>query len=496
MVAYSLFLFIMENVVFKGVEELIDGLNCGLFSSVELTKTFIERVKATDGDLKSFLSFDEEKTLREASQSDKRRVKNELLSCLDGIPVGLKDIFAESGQPLTCASKILKDFVSPYDSTVVSKLRKAGVVLFGRLNMDEFAMGSSSENSAFQETANPWDIERVPGGSSSGSAAAVAARQMPLSLGTDTGGSIRQPASLCGIVGIKPTYGRVSRYGIVAYASSLDQAGPFGKSVNDVANLLQVISGFDSKDSTSSRKEVPNFVDGIKRCETGTIGIPKEYFGEGLDNEVRESIFAAIKFYEKAGWRVKEVTFPSMEYAVPVYYIVANAEASSNLARYDGVRYTHRASNLASVDDMYSISRDEGFGKEVKRRILLGTYVLSSGYYDSFYGKAQKLRTLIYRDFIKAFESVDALITPTSPFPAFKRGEKASNPLAMYLSDIYTISVNLAGLPGMSIPCGFTKSGLPIGMQIIGRPFDEVGIMAMANFFEKSHDFNTKAPNI
>lgn len=486
----------MKSWLFKSLEELISGLKQKKVSSVELTQAYIDQTKATEGSIQAFLSFDEKKTLAEAAASDKRRAEGNCLSDLDGIPVGLKDIFAEKGQPLTCASRILENFVSPYDSTVVQKLRQAGMVLWGRLNMDEFAMGSSSENSAFKVTSNPWDLERIPGGSSAGSAAAVAAGQVPLALGTDTGGSIRQPAALCGVVGMKPTYGRISRYGIVAYASSLDQAGPFARTVGGVAQLLQVLCGADEKDATSARKPVPNFVADMQSYlgRKWTLGVPEEYFGEGLDPEIRAAIEAGIAFYKQQGYTIKPIHLKSIEYAVPVYYIVATAEASSNLARYDGVRYTYRSPHAKDINEVFDASRSEGFGAEVKRRILLGTYVLSSGYYDAFYGKAQKVRRLIYNDFMNAFKEVDAILTPTSPVPAFKKGERTANPLAMYLSDIYTISVNLAGLPGISLPCGFTKSRLPIGMQLIGKPFDESSLLSIARDFEVQHDFNLQVP--
>ncbi len=436
----------MSEWNFKSVEELVNALEGKKISAVELTKQFIAKTQKLEPKLNAFLSFDEKKTLAEAEAADQRRRSGTPLSTLDGIPLGLKDILAEKGQPLTCGSRILEKFISPYDATVVQKLKAAGMVLWGRLNLDEFAMGSSSENSAFKTTSNPWNLECIPGGSSSGSAVAVAAGEVPLSLGSDTGGSVRQPAALCGIVGLKPTYGRVSRYGLVAYASSLDQVGPFGRYVKDVAYLLSVIAGHDGKDSTSSRRPVPNYLKTINdnKNKKYTLGIPKEYFGEGLDKEVRQALENSIAFYKKCGWKVQEVSLPSLEYAIPVYYIIATAEASSNLARYDGIRYTHRSQKALTIGEVYDKSRDEGFGPEVKRRILLGTYVLSSGYYDAFYGRAQKLRTLMYRDFMRAFDSVELLLTPTSPFPAFKKGEKVNDPLAMYLSDIYTISINLA----------------------------------------------------
>ncbi|MDR2769182.1 MAG: Asp-tRNA(Asn)/Glu-tRNA(Gln) amidotransferase subunit GatA [Puniceicoccales bacterium] len=488
----------METLIFGTFEQLSEGLEKKQFSSVELTKAFIARTRAIDKSVKAFLNFDEKKTLAEAEASDVRRSKGQNLSKLDGVPVGLKDIFAEKGQRLTCGSRMLEHFLSPYDATVVKKLKNAGAVLWGRLNMDEFAMGSSSENSAFQVTSNPWDLDRIPGGSSSGSAAAVAAGEVPLALGTDTGGSVRQPASMCGIVGLKPSYGRISRYGMVAYASSLDQAGPLARTTGGVAALLQVLSGADPKDSTCARVHVSDYLAATRSSEgkKWTLGVPEEYFGEGLDSEVKSSVEKAIHFYEAQGCVVKPIHLPSLEYAIPVYYIIATAEASSNLARYDGIRYTYRSPRAKNIDEVYDQSRREGLGEEVKRRILLGTYVLSSGYYDAFYGKAQKVRRLIHNDFMRAFAEVDALVTPTSPIPAFKKGEKTSNPLAMYLSDIYTISVNLAGLPAISFPCGFTGNGLPIGCQLIGKPWEETTLLSMAYAFEKHHPFNLKIPNL
>ncbi|MDR1254551.1 MAG: Asp-tRNA(Asn)/Glu-tRNA(Gln) amidotransferase subunit GatA [Puniceicoccales bacterium] len=488
----------MENLIWGTFEQLSEGLEKKQFSSVELTKAFIARTYAIDKSLKAFLNFDEKKTLAEAEASDVRRSRGQSLGRLDGVPVGLKDIFAEKGQRLTCGSRILEHFVSPYDATVVKKLKDAGAVLWGRLNMDEFAMGSSSENSAFQVTSNPWDLDRVPGGSSSGSAAAVAAGEVSLSLGTDTGGSVRQPASMCGVVGLKPSYGCISRYGMVAYASSLDQAGPLARTAGGVAALLQVLSGADPKDSTCARMHVPDYLAAVQSSEgkKWILGVPEEYFGEGLDSEVKSSVEKAIHFYEAQGYIVKPVHLTSLEYAIPVYYIIATAEASSNLARYDGIRYTYRSPRAKNIDEVYDQSRSEGLGEEVKRRILLGTYVLSSGYYDAFYGKAQKVRRLIYNDFMRAFAEVDVLVTPTSPVPAFKKGEKTSDPLAMYLSDLYTISVNLAGLPAISFPCGFTNRGLPIGCQLIGKPWEETTLLSMAYTFEKHHPFNLKIPNL
>jgi len=415
---------------------------------------------------------------------------------LDGIPIALKDVIAVAGQPLTASSRMLANFVSPYDATVTTKLKNAGAVLWGRLNCDEFAMGSSTENSAFHPTGNPWDVTRVPGGSSGGSSAALAAGEAIATLGSDTGGSIRQPAALCGVVGLKPTYGLVSRYGLIAFASSLDQIGPFARAVEDAAIVLGAIAGHDERDSTSFKTEIPNY-----RAELATrrgpwkLGIPKEYFGEGLDPEIGAAVEQAIAFYKKLGCEIREVSLPHTRYCLDTYYIIATAEASSNLARYDGIRYGHRSKNAKDIVDLYFQSRAEGFGPEVKRRIILGTYVLSSGYYDAYYLRAQKVRTLIRQDFLNAYQEVDALITPTSPVPAFKIGEK-TDPLALYLCDIYTIGVNLAGLPGISVPCGFTKGGLPIGVQLIGQPFQEANLLAIAHAYERAHEWNQKFPTL
>jgi aspartyl-tRNA(Asn)/glutamyl-tRNA(Gln) amidotransferase subunit A len=443
--------------------------------------------------VRAFLHRDEADALAQARASDERRARGEARGPLEGVPIGIKDVIAVKDQPLTCASRMLEKFISPYDATVTERLRAAGAVLWGRLNMDEFAMGSSTENSAFQKTANPWDLTRIPGGSSGGSAAAVAAGMAPAALGSDTGGSIRQPAALCGIVGLKPTYGMVSRYGLVAFASSLDQIGPMTRTVGDAALLLHAIAGHDPRDSTSLKQPVPDYAAAVAApVRPWRLGVPREFFGEGLDPEVRAAIEAAIKYYESRGCLVRDVSLPHTDLALPVYYIIATAEASSNLARYDGVRYTHRSVRAADHVDLYFKSRAEGFGPEVKRRIILGTYVLSSGYYDAYYLRAQKVRTLIRGDFEAAFKDVDAVLTPTTPTAAFKHGEKADDPLAMYLSDVYTLSLNLAGLPGMSLPCGFTRAGLPIGMQLIGRPFAEADLLALAGLFESGHDFHTR----
>jgi aspartyl-tRNA(Asn)/glutamyl-tRNA(Gln) amidotransferase subunit A len=479
---------------FKPLAELATLLDSGRLSSVELTGAIIARTKAVDARVRAFNSFDEADALAQAAASDSRRAAGRGRGPLEGIPVGFKDVISVAGQPLTASSKMLANFVSPYDATVTTRLKGAGAVCWGRLNLDEFAMGSSTENSAFQPTRNPWDLTRVPGGSSGGSAAALAAGEAVATLGSDTGGSIRQPAALCGVVGLKPTYGLVSRFGLVAFASSLDQIGPFARTVEDAAILLGALAGHDERDSTSVKTELPDY-----RAELGRrkgpwrLGIPKEYFGAGLDPEVAAAVEKAIAFYRGMGCEIKEVSLPHTEYGVGVYYIIATAECSSNLARYDGVRYGHRAKDAHDAVDLYFKSRAEGFGAEVKRRIILGTYVLSSGYYDAYYLRAQKVRTLIRQDFLNAHREVDVLLTPTSPTPAFKAGEKA-DPLAMYLCDVFTIGVNLAGLPALSLPCGFSSGGLPIGLQLIGQPFQEAELLAVARAYEQSHDWHHRHP--
>jgi aspartyl-tRNA(Asn)/glutamyl-tRNA(Gln) amidotransferase subunit A len=393
---------------------------------------------------------------------------------------------------------MLANFISPYDATVIRRLKEAGAICWGRLNLDEFAMGSSTENSAFHPTANPWDLGRVPGGSSGGAAAAITAGEAPLALGSDTGGSIRQPAAFCNVVGLKPTYGLVSRYGLIAFASSLDQIGPLARTVEDAAMLLGAIAGHDPQDSTSFSTPVPDYRTELKRRRgPWKLGVPKEYFGAGLDAEVGGAVKAAIGFYREGGCEIREVSLPlAADYAIAVYYIIATAEASSNLARYDGVRYGHRSKEATDAIDLYFKSRAEGFGPEVKRRIILGTHVLSSGYHDAYYLRAQKVRTLIRNEFMRAFQEVDALLAPVSPTAAFKQGEKSSDPLAMYLSDIYTISLNLAGLPGISIPCGFTRDGLPVGLQIVGPPYQEADLLAIAHAYEQGHDWHTRHPSL
>ena len=481
---------------YQTVAELSAALAAGSLTSVALTEAVIARTRAVEDRVQAFNSFDAEDALAQARASDARRAAGQARGPLDGIPVGMKDVIAVKDQPLTASSKMLADFVSPYDATVTTKLRDAGVVLWGRLNMDEFAMGSSTENSATKQTANPYDLTRIPGGSSGGSGAALAAGEAPATLGSDTGGSIRQPAALCGVVGLKPTYGLISRYGLIAYASSLDQIGPFGRTVEDVAILLQAIAGHDERDSTSFKTPIPDYRAALTapRAKPLRIGIPKEYFGEGLDPEVAAAVQAAVDYYKSHGAEVREVSLPHTQYALAAYYIIATAEASSNLARYDGVRYGHRSAEAENLLDLYFKSRAEGFGSEVKRRIILGTYVLSSGYYDAYYGRAQKVRTLIREDFIRAYRDVDVILTPTSPTPAWKRGEKTENPLSMYLADIYTIGVNLAGLPAISVPCGFSKSGLPIGLQLIGQPFAEADLLAAAHLYDSAHDWSRRAP--
>jgi len=428
---------------------------------------------------------------------DRKRKGGEKLGALAGVPVAVKDVLCTKDQPTTCGSKILGNFKPPYAAHVITKLRQADAVLIGKTNMDEFAMGSSTENGAYQVTHNPWDLERIPGGSSGGSAAAVAASLAPLALGTDTGGSVRQPASLCGVVGVKPSYGRVSRFGLVAFASSLDQVGPFARTVSDVALLLETIAGHDPRDSTSVDKAVPAYSQSINEpVKPLTIGVAREYFGEGLDPEVEQAVRAALKVYEGLGAQVRQVSLPHSPHGVAAYYIVATAEASSNLARYDGVHFGHRSSAHANLIDMYKRTRGEGFGAEVKRRIMLGTYVLSSGYKDAYYLKALKVRRLIRDDFDKAFAECDVVMGPTAPTPAFTIGEKSSDPLAMYLSDIYTINANLAGICGISIPCGFTKAGLPIGMQILAAPFEEEKLLRIAHIYERATDWHLHRPKL
>lgn len=488
----------MSDLHFKTISELAAMLAAGETTSVAITQAVVERTAAVDGQVKAFLSTDADDALAQAKASDERRAAGNVLGPLDGIPIGIKDTLAVKDQPLRCASKMLENYVSPLDATCIVKLREAGAVIWGRLNMDEFAMGSSTENSAYQTTSNPWDLDTIPGGSSGGSAAAMAAGEAIATLGTDTGGSIRQPAALCGVVGMKPTYGLISRYGLVAFASSLDQVGPFARTVEDAALLMAAMLGKDPLDSTSIAPQGDtNYVAALKKKKgPWKLGVPREFFGEGIDPEVKANIEKAIDWYKSQGCEIVDISLPHSELAVPVYYIVATAEASSNLARFDGVRYTHRSEEAKDALTLFTKSRGEGFGDEVKRRIILGTYVLSSGYYDAYYLRAQKVRRLILGDFESAFEQVDAILTPTSPTPAFKRGERSDDPLAMYLSDVYTISVNLAGLPAISVPSGFTESGLPIGLQVIGKAFGEADMFAVANAFEKAHDYAQQTPKL
>jgi len=486
-----------DELFFKTATELRGLLDDKSLSSVELLQSVIDRTKATDDKVQAYLDTNEEEALESAKATDERRAAGKTLGPLDGIPVSIKDLIVEKGKKARASSRILENFVSPYDATTITKLHEAGAIPWGRVNMDEFAMGSSTETSYYKKTANPWDLERTPGGSSGGSAACVSAGQTILSLGSDTGGSIRQPASLCGVVGMKPTYGTVSRYGLIAFASSLDQIGPFSRCVEDSAMLFDAISGHDPLDSTSYSGEIPKCTEALKEKKgPWKLGIPKEYFPESLDPEIRASIDAAIESYRAQGCEIVDVELPHTDLAIPVYYIIATAEASSNLSRYDGIRYTHRSEEATDALDIYFKSRGEGFGAEVKRRICLGSFVLSSGYYDAYYLRAQKVRNLIRKDFLNAFKQVDALLTPTSPTPAFKLGERMDDPITMYLSDIFTINVNLAGFPALSVPCGLTQSNLPIGLQIIGQPLKEDDLFSIAHSYEQAHDYWKLRPGL
>lgn len=470
----------------KSIVELSKILEKKEASSVEICREFLSRAKEHNPVVNAFITIDEKRTLEEAEKSDIRRSKNEAVTPYDGIPIAVKDNICTEGLRTTCASKILENFVSPYDATAYGKLRSAGFVTLGKTNMDEFAMGSTGENSYFGPAKNPHDVTRVPGGSSSGSAVAVAARMAPGSLGSDTGGSIRLPASFCGVVGIKPTYGRVSRYGLVAYASSLDQIGTFARSVDDAAIVLSHISGYDRRDSTSANKEVDFSLEDLRKDVKGLrIGIPEEYF-TGVSDDVRAEVMKGVKALESQGVEVVPVHLSMTQYAIPAYYLIATAEASSNLARFDGVRYGYRSPSAEKINDLYYKTRSEGFGSEVKRRIILGTYALSSGYYDAYYLQALKVRTMIVNDFKAAFEKVDAIASPVATTTAFKIGEKTNDPLEMYLADILTISANLAAIPGISVPCGRDSSGLPIGMQIMGPHFGEKTILSLARAVENS----------
>jgi aspartyl-tRNA(Asn)/glutamyl-tRNA(Gln) amidotransferase subunit A len=463
-------------------------------TSLELTRAVLERIAAVDERLHAYVTVDRAGALEQARLADERLRAQGADSPLLGIPIAVKDNFLTQGLRTTAASKMLREFTPPYDATAIARLRQAGAVIVGKTNLDEFAMGSSVENSAFFATRNPWNASRIPGGSSGGSAAAVAADECLAALGTDTGGSIRQPAACCGIIGLKPTYGRVSRYGIIAFASSMDQVGPMTKDVRDAALLLETVAGHDPCDSTSAERPVPDYAAALDRQIDGLrIGVPREYFAAGIQPEVERAVRTAVAELEKQGATTEIISLPHTDYAVAVYYVVATAEASSNLARYDGMRYGYRAA-AGDLNQTYMLTRNEGFGPEVKRRIMLGTYVLSAGYYDAYYLKAQRVRTLIRRDFEAAFKRCDVIVTPTAPTTAFLIGEKTRNPLEMYLSDIFTISVNLAGLPALSLPCGFDQDGMPIGMQIIGKHFDEGTILRVAHHYERSTDWHHKRP--
>jgi aspartyl-tRNA(Asn)/glutamyl-tRNA(Gln) amidotransferase subunit A len=484
------------SVFDKKLAELQQLLHTKELSVSDLVNESYKRIKQVDGQVQAFLTLDEEQARESAKSLDDKLSTDGSKGLLFGMPIGIKDNIVTKGLRTTCASKILANFDPIYDATVIQKLQKAETITIGKLNMDEFAMGSSTENSGFQKTRNPWNLETVPGGSSGGSAAAVAAGEVLFSLGSDTGGSIRQPASFCGVVGLKPTYGRVSRFGLVAFASSLDQVGPITRTVEDNAYLLQAISGLDPMDSTSANVEVPNFVQSL----TGDIrdlkiAVPKEYLGEGVSEPVRQSILDALKVLEKLGAVWEEVSLPHSKYALATYYLLSSSEASANLSRFDGVRYGYRSPNAENLIELYKNTRAEGFGEEVKRRIMLGTFALSSGYYDAYYKKAQKVRTLIKKDFDDVFKKYDVIIGPTTPTPAFKIGENVDDPLTMYANDILTIPVNLAGVPGISIPCGFDH-GLPLGLQIIGKHFDEATVYRVAHAFESATTYHQQKPEL
>ena len=468
------------------IDELHRLYAAGEAKPSEIVRAALDRIAESNERLNTFLTVDREGALARARSMDETITERVGAQRLAGVPVAVKDNMCTAGLRTTCGSRILGDYVPPYTATAVGRLEAEGAVVLGKTNMDEFAMGSSTENSAFGPVRNPWDLERVPGGSSGGSAVAVAAGLAPVSLGSDTGGSIRQPASFCGVVGLKPTYGRVSRYGLVAFASSLDQIGPFGRTVRDAARMLGVIAGRDRYDATSAETEVPDYLGALTGEVRGLrIGVPPECFGEGLDAEVREQVEAAIELLRERGAEVVEVSLPHTRYVIAVYYIIATAEASSNLARFDGVRYGFRAEEARTLSGMYRRTRDEGFGAEVKRRIMLGTFALSSGYYDAYYEKAQRVRAMLVADFDRAFERCDVIATPTAPTPPFRLGEKTDDPLAMYLNDIYTVTINLAGLPAVSVPCGLSRAGLPVGLQLIGNHFDEARLLNAADAYER-----------
>jgi len=476
------------------LNDLAGQLARGELSSVELTQSCLDRI-AEAGELNAFITVDEEFSLAQARASDERRARGETASPLDGIPLAHKDIFCTRGLLTSCGSRILDGFVSPYDATVIQRFNGAGAVILGKTNMDEFAMGSSGENSYYGVVRNPWDTARVPGGSSAGSAAALAAGLCPAATGTDTGGSIRQPAAFCGVTGFKPSYGRVSRYGMIAFASSLDQGGPLTRSAADAALMMDVMAGFDPRDATSVPHEDIRYASELEAGMEGLrIGVPKEFFAAGLDPQIDQAVRAAVQTYEELGAQIKEVSLPNSELCVPCYYVIAPSEASSNLSRFDGVRFGHRAADYGDLKDMYMKTRAEGFGAEVKRRVMIGTFALSAGYYEAYYNKALKLRRLISEDFDRAFADCDVLMGPTTPTTAFKIGAKTDDPIAMYLNDIFTIPVNLAGLPGISIPAGLDSAGLPIGLQIIGRYFDDARVLSVAHSFQQHTDWHRRRP--
>ena len=483
----------MQDITDLTVHELMEKISKKELTSEEITKAYVDRINDKEKYVNAFVTTLCDDALVKAKEIDEKRNKGEITSPLAGIPIGIKDNICTKGIKTTCASRMLEDFVSPYNATVTEKLLEEDLIDLGKLNMDEFAMGASTEYSYFKKTSNPWNLNCVPGGSSGGSAAAVAANLVPWALGSDTGGSIRQPASFCGVVGLKPTYGLVSRYGLVAFASSLDQIGPITKDVTDAAILLNIIAGHDEKDSTSYDVPKKDYTKALKNDVKGLkIGVPKEFFGEGINEEVKAKLKEAIEKYKEMGAEVEEFSLDIAKYSLAAYYIIACAEASSNLGRFDGIRYGHRAENFTNLNDLYRNSRSEGFGAEVKRRIILGTYVLSAGYYDAYYKKAQQVRTLVKNEFSKAFEKYDVLLTPTAPNVAFETGTKSNNPLEMYLADICTVSVNIAGLPAISIPCGVNENNMPIGMQLIGNKFEEEKILNTAYAFEQEYMFRSK----
>ena len=475
------------------VHELQEKLAKKEISSKQIVESYIKQIDEKEADVKAFVTLTKDEALKKAEQVDEKIQKGEITSSLAGIPIGIKDNICTKGVRTTCSSKMLENFVSPYDATVIEKLNEANIMSLGKLNMDEFAMGASTEYSYFKKTSNPWDLKKVPGGSSGGSAAAVASNMVPWALGSDTGGSIRQPASFCGIVGLKPTYGLVSRYGLVAFASSLDQIGPLTKDVTDSAILLNLIAGHDRRDSTSMNIEKKDYTKSLVKDVKGLkIGLPKEYFGEGINPEVKNAVMAVAKKYEEMGATIEECSISVTDYALATYYIIACAEASSNLGRFDGIRYGYRTENFKNLKDIYRNSRSEGFGKEVKRRIILGTYVLSSGYYDAYYKKALKVRQVVRQEFSKLFEKYDVLLTPTSPTVAFDIGTRSNNPLEMYLADICTVSINIGGVPAISVPCGVDGQGMPIGFQLIGKHFDEETLLRAAYTYEQEEKFREK----